>query len=55
MDYKDWIWHKANELSLEKYNMDYDDLPGRTQLAIYQLACELYKDYYAAQINAAQE
>lgn len=55
MDYKDWIQNKAEELALEQHNTDYYGLPKSTRHQLYDKACELYKDHYAGQIDAAYE
>ena len=54
-DYKDWIQHKAEEITQEKYNKDLYDLDNAQQLEVCNEAEEAYKDYYASQINAAYE
>jgi hypothetical protein len=54
-DYKDRIQNKAEELAREKYDKDFYDLPEKIRDKIYNLAMELYKDHYAAEIDAAYD
>ena len=53
-DYKDWIQNKAEDLANAE-NAEFNDLPSDKRDAIYNQACELYKDHLADEIDAIYE
>jgi len=54
-DYEDWISNRAEELSQERYNKDYYDLPENIQMEVWQHAIAEWTDRESARIDAAHD
>ena len=52
MNYKYWITCRADEISLEEYDVELDELEGETKAEVYDQACQDYGDMMANMIDA---
>ncbi len=50
-----WMINRAEELSLERYNMEYHELPEKIQDEVWQRAKAGWTDHYASTIDAAYD
>ena len=52
MDYKWWITERADEISLEEYDVRFNKLEGEIRAAVHDQACFDYGDMMANMIDA---
>ena len=54
-DYKAWIQERAEEIALDLFGQEWDEVARSTQDWCYHVATEHYKDKYADSIDATYE
>jgi len=54
-DYKYWITCKADEIALEQYGVEFDELPELIREKVYAQAEEAYTDFYSSRLDHIYE
>ncbi len=50
-DYKEWIMNRAEELALDKYDIEYEYLPSNLREVVFFMAQRQYQDMCAVKVD----